>query len=66
MSKKELTNKLNAAIQTLQIFKLYSDELIDQFGEAEMRRKIDAELDKIIYFKKEIAKLKSQNNKDEK
>ncbi len=66
MTERELRNKLNAAVQTLQIFHLYEEELREQFGEVEMRRKIDEELDKILYFKQEIKKLKSQNNTDEK
>lgn len=66
MNERELTNKLNAAIQTLQIYQLYEAELLEQFGEMELRRKIDIELDKVIYFKKQIANLKSKDKDNEK
>lgn len=62
MTEKELENKLKAAFQTLEIYKLYDDYFKEKFGRARMREMINIELDKIIAIKKELKKFKSNND----
>lgn len=62
LSKKEFENRLKILFDRLEIYRLFPEEFREKFGVKGGQEEINRTLDEIIFIKRQLAKIQSEEN----